>query len=126
MERRYPLLLQPGRMGSIEVDNRVIMAPMGTLNADENGFVTDRTLKFYQEQARGRMGMIIVECTYIDDKLSKGEDGCQGLTSNAQITGMARLASTIHDYGVKAVLQLCHIGKQLALADHVESLALQL
>ncbi|MEF2675582.1 MAG: FAD-dependent oxidoreductase [Eubacteriales bacterium] len=122
MERRYPLLLQPGRMGSIEVDNRVIMAPMGTLNADENGFVTDRTLKFYQEQARGRMGMIIVECTYIDDKLSKGEDGCQGLTSNAQITGMARLASTIHDYGVKAVLQLCHIGKQLALADHVESL----
>lgn len=72
MERRYPLLLQPGRMGSIEVDNRVIMAPMGTLNADENGFVTDRTLKFYQEQARGRMGMIIVECTYIDDKLSKG------------------------------------------------------
>ena len=109
-------------MGSIELDNRIIMAPMGTLNANENGYVTERTLKFYQEQARGRMGMIIVECTYIDEKLSKGEDGCMGLTTNAQITGMARLASTIHDFGVKAVLQLCHIGKQLALADHVESL----
>lgn len=122
MKRQYPLLLQPGRMGSIELDNRIVMAPMGTLNADENGFVTERTLKFYQEQAKGRMGLIVVECTYIDDKLSKGEDGCMGLTTNAQITGMARLASTIHDYGVKAVLQLCHIGKQLALADHVESL----
>lgn len=109
-------------MGSIELDNRIIMAPMGTLNANENGYVTERTLKFYQEQAKGQMSMIIVECTYIDEKLSKGEDGCMGLTTNAQITGMARLASTIHDYGVKAVLQLCHIGKQLALADHVESL----
>ena len=122
MNKKYPLLLQPGKMGSIELDNRIIMAPMGTLNANENGFVTERTLKFYQEQAKGRMSMIIVECTYIDEKLSKGEDGCMGLTTNAQITGMARLASTIHDYGVKAILQLCHIGKQLALADHVESL----
>lgn len=122
MDRKYPLLLQPGKMGSIELDNRIIMAPMGTLNANENGYVTERTLKFYQEQAKGRMSMIIVECTYIDEKLSKGEDGCMGLTTNAQITGMARLASTIHDFGVKAVLQLCHIGKQLALADHVESL----
>ncbi len=109
-------------MGSIDLDNRIIMAPMGSLNADENGFVTERTLKFYQEQAKGRMSMIIVECTYMDEKLSKGEDGCMGLTTNAQITGMARLASTIHDYGVKAILQLCHIGKQLALADQLESL----
>ena len=122
MSSRFPHLLAPGKMGSIDLDNRIIMAPMGSLNADENGYVTERTLKFYQEQAKGRMSMIIVECTYMDEKLSKGEDGCMGLTTNAQITGMARLASTIHDYGVKAILQLCHIGKQLALADKMESL----
>ena len=119
---QFKELLRPGKMGPIELDNRIIMAPMGSLNADENGFVTDRSIRFYKQQAEGQMGMIIVECTYIDEKLSKGEDGCMGLTTNAQITGMAKLASVIHDHGVKAVLQLCHIGKQLALADKMESL----
>ena len=121
MEQKYPLLMSPGKLGSIEVPNRIFMAPMGTLNADENGYVTERTLKFYDRQAQGRFGLIFVECTYIDEKNSKGEDGCMGLTTNAQITGHARLASTIHDYGVKAILQLCHIGKQLALAKYYES-----
>lgn len=122
MTQVFTELLRPGKIGPIEMDNRIIMAPMGSLNANENGFVTDRSISFYKQQAEGQMGMIIVECTYIDEKLSKGEDGCMGLTKNAQITGMAKLASVIHDHGVKAVLQLCHIGKQLALADQLESL----
>ncbi len=121
MDNQYPLLLSPGKMGPWELPNRIVMAPMGTLNADQFGYVTDRTLKFYAEQAAGQMGLIIVECTAIDKKYSKGEDNCQMLVENGQITGMARLASTIHDYGVKAVLQLCHIGKQLALAGQYES-----
>ena len=121
MDKKYSWLLKPGTMGPWDLPNRVVMAPMGTLNADKNGYITERSLQFYARQARGQMGLIIVECTYIDEKNSKGEDNCQGLTENGQITGMARLASVIHDQGVKAVLQLCHIGKQLALADHVES-----
>ena len=121
MDKKFSWLLKPGIMGPWDLPNRVVMAPMGTLNADKNGYITERSLQFYARQARGQMGLIIVECTYIDEKNSKGEDNCQGLTENGQITGMARLASVIHDQGVKAVLQLCHIGKQLALADHVES-----
>lgn len=122
METKYPALLKPGKIGPWSLPNRIVMAPMGSLNADKFGYITERSLKFYAQQAQGRMGLIIVECTYIDEKMSKGEDNCQGLTENGQITGMARLASTIHDYGVKAVLQLCHIGKQLALAGQKESL----
>lgn len=118
---KYPLLLTPGKLGPWDLPNRIMMAPMGSLNADKFGYVTERTLKFYDAQAAGRMGLIFVECTYIDEKNSKGEDNCMGLTENGQITGMARLASTIHDHGVKAVLQLCHIGKQLALAKEKES-----
>lgn len=121
MESKYPCLLKSGKMGPWVLPNRIIMAPMGTLNADKNGYITERSLKFYERQAQGEMGLIVVECTYIDEKNSKGEDNCQGLTENGQITGMARLASVIHDHGVKAVLQLCHIGKQLALSDQVES-----
>lgn len=90
METKYPLLLEPAKIGPWELSNRIIMAPMGSLNADKFGYVTERTLKFYAQQAADRMGLLIVECTYIDDNMSKGEDNCMGLTENGQITGMAR------------------------------------
>jgi 2,4-dienoyl-CoA reductase-like NADH-dependent reductase (Old Yellow Enzyme family)/thioredoxin reductase len=122
MPDKYPHLLKPGRMGPWVLPNRIVMAPMGTLNADKDGYVTDRTIEFYIRQAQGGYGLIVVECTYTDQLLSKGEDNCQGIYENGQITGYARLATAIHDYGVKAVLQLCHIGHQLSLADRVESL----
>lgn len=116
MEIQYPLLLESGKMGPWILPNRIIMAPMGTLNADKNGYITERSIQFYSQQAAGQMGLLIVESTYIDNIVSKGEDNNQGLVENAQITGMARLASAIRDRNVRAVLQLCHIGKQLAFA----------
>ena len=119
---RFPKLLEQARMGSIRLDNRIVMAPMGSLNCDSNGYITDNALAFYSSQAKGGMGMIIVECTATDDDLSRGEDNVMCLYENGQITGMARLASAIHDQGVAAILQLCHIGHQISLADRKESL----
>jgi 2,4-dienoyl-CoA reductase-like NADH-dependent reductase (Old Yellow Enzyme family)/thioredoxin reductase len=122
MTNKYPLLLKPGKMGPWELPNRIIMAPMGTLNADKNGYITDRSIAFYAGQAEGGYSLIFVECTYTDQLLSKGEENCQGIYENGQITGYRRLATAIKDKGVKAVLQLCHIGHQISLADHTESL----
>ena len=80
MKNEFPKLLEPGRIGPWDMPNRIVMAPMGTLNADKDGFVTDRTIKFYTEQAKGRFGMIVVECTFIDEVASKGEENSQTLT----------------------------------------------
>ncbi|MCQ2508168.1 MAG: NAD(P)/FAD-dependent oxidoreductase [Dorea sp.] len=118
----FSKLLQRGKMGSLELSNRLIMAPMGSLNADSNGYITDNALAFYKAQASGGLSMVIVECTATDDDLSRGEDNVMCLYENGQITGMARLASTIKDQGAVAILQLCHIGHQLSLADRKESL----
>lgn len=117
MNTEFPMLMKPGSIGRWDLPNRIVMAPMGTLNADKDGYVTDRSIKFYAEQAKGRMGLIVVECTFIDEVASKGEENSQMLTRDDQITGMARLASAIKDCGVKAVLQLNHMGKQIALTD---------
>lgn len=122
MEKMFPRLTQSGKMGSLELSNRIIMAPMGSLNADKDGYVTERTLSFYGNCAKGGMSMVIVECTAIDDDLSIGEDNLMRLTDNSHITGHARLVSVIKDQGAKAVLQLCHIGHQISLSDKKESL----
>ena len=117
MTNEFAKLLEPGRIGPWDLPNRIVMAPMGTLNADKDGFVTDRTIKFYTEQAKGRFCLIVVECTFVDDGPGKGEENSQTLTRNGQITGYARLASAIKDHGVKAILQLNHMGKQITLMD---------
>ncbi len=118
MKTDFPMLLKSGTMGPWDLPNRIVMAPMGTLNADKDGFITDRSIKFYTEQAKGRMGLIVVECTFIDEIASKGEENSQMITRNEHVTGMARLASAIHDYGVKCVLQLNHIGKQVGMPQN--------
>ena len=119
---QFQKLLEHGKMGPLELDNRLIMAPMGSLNADSNGYITDNALAFYKAQSSGGLSMVIVECTATDDDLSRGEDNVMCLYDNGQVTGMARLASCIKDQGAVAILQLCHIGHQLSLADRKESL----
>ncbi|MGD0876974.1 MAG: FAD-dependent oxidoreductase [Anaerolineales bacterium] len=119
---KYPHLLEPGKIGNWDLPNRIVMAPMGSLNATENGYVTPRTIEFYIDKAKGGMGLIVVEATYVDDKLSKGEDNSLGLYENGQVTGMTLLASAIHDRGVYCVLQLFHMGHQISLSDKKESL----
>jgi 2,4-dienoyl-CoA reductase-like NADH-dependent reductase (Old Yellow Enzyme family)/thioredoxin reductase len=95
---------------------------MGSLNGDKDGFVTDNAIKYYVELAKGGMGLIVVESAYTDTILSKAEDNELGIWSNEHITGWARLVSSIHDQGTTIVLQLSHIGHQISLADHCQSL----
>ena len=117
MNTQFPKLLEPGTIGRWDIPNRIVMAPMGTLNADNEGFITDRSIRFYIEQAKGQMGIIFVECTFIDEFAGKGEENSQMITRQEHVTGLARLASAIRDHGVKAVLQLNHMGKQITLMD---------
>lgn len=41
---RFPTLFAVGRIGGVELKNRLIMAPMTTRSANAAGYVTDRTL----------------------------------------------------------------------------------
>lgn len=122
MNSQFPNLTRRGKMGPWMLPHRLLMAPMGSLNATEDGYVTQHMIDFYVDMAKGGIGLIIVECTFMDEWLSKGEDNCLGLTRDDMVTGHARLANAIHDQGARCVLQLCHIGHQLSLADKKESL----
>jgi dimethylglycine catabolism A len=54
------VLLTPGRIGAVEVKNRIVMAPMTTRLADRDGFVTDNTIDYYMARVRGGVGLITV------------------------------------------------------------------
>ena len=47
------ILLTPARIGWLEIPNRVVMPPMTTRTADEDGAVTEDTIAYYTARARG-------------------------------------------------------------------------
>lgn len=122
MQSQFPHLLSRGYIGNMEIRNRIVMAPMGALMASPEGHVTQRTVDYYADRAKGGTGLIVVEATYPDDIASKGEDGQLGASNNSQTPGLRWLAEAIHDhYGTKCVVQLNHQGMQMCLTDRCAS-----
>ncbi|NLO89224.1 MAG: FAD-dependent oxidoreductase [Clostridia bacterium] len=108
----FDSLFQPGRIGTMEVKNRLVMPPMSTRLASVNGEVTKELIAYYAERAKGGVGTIIVEYSYIDEFESKAAICQLGVQSDHHITGLNELAEAIQSYGAKAVLQLAHGGRQ--------------
>ena len=55
------ILLTPARIGPVEIKNRIVMPPMTTRTADDEGFVTEDCITYYLARVRGGTGLITVE-----------------------------------------------------------------
>lgn len=108
----FPHLFTPVKIGSIEVRNRLAMPPMGTCFATRDGFVTDRTIAYYEARAKGGMGLIIVEIGTVDFPLGMCLFYGQSIDDDKYIPGMSRLAKTIKAQGACAALQIFHTGME--------------
>lgn len=106
----FQKLFEPGQIGTIETRNRIVMPAMATGTSTEEGFVTQRTIDYYEERAKGGAGLIIVEFTCVDFPLGKG--GLRQLSIDADrfLPGLKDLAKTIQKHGARAALQLHHAG----------------
>ena len=56
-------LLSPFRVGSMELRNRIAMAPMGVEIVEGDGKVREPVVRYYEERARGGVGLLISENT---------------------------------------------------------------
>ena len=63
---KYEKLFQPGKIGNLELRNRVVMTAMGALMGDWNGCTTPEQIRFYEDRAKGGCGLIIPEFTSVD------------------------------------------------------------
>lgn len=104
-----PNLFDPIEINGLVLKNRIIMPPMEMGTATNDGNVTDALIEHYVERARGGVGLIIVEHTYVaaNGRLSMKQ---LGLYSDRQVAGFKRLVDAIHAEGVPCVLQLDHAG----------------
>jgi len=112
MDKKFPNLFTPGKIGTLEVKNRIIKAPQSTGMSNVDGSVSERLIRHYRELARGGAGLIIVEYAYVDKIASKSAHCQLGICDNEHIPGLAWLADTIKDNGAKAGIQIEHCGRQ--------------
>ncbi len=117
------LLSEPFRIGRMEIRNRIVMAPMATKYGGEMGQVTERIKDHYEARARGGVGLIIIEFTYVH---LRGQvcPNQLGLSNDSFIPDMSELVKVIHKHGAKAALQLQHGGREArSIVMHMQPVA---
>lgn len=90
--------------------NRLVMPPMATSCCDEEGHVSEKLLKYYDEKTRGGyISMVITEHSYVS-KEGMANKGQLSVSKDSDIDGLQKLADVIHQNGTKAVAQISHAG----------------
>ena len=105
-------LFERGRIGGLELKNRVVMPAMGCSLAQADGTAGEQIIRYYQARARGGAGLIITEITRIDDITGVGTPCQLSVTDMKHIPGLVRLAEAVHAYDTKIFVQLHHPGNQ--------------
>ncbi|NLJ56365.1 MAG: FAD-dependent oxidoreductase [Firmicutes bacterium] len=107
----FSALFSPLKVGTLELQNRFVIPPMGTNHANSDGTVSDRNIAYWQARARGGWGLIIVEVTAVDP-LGKAIPYQLGIWDDKFIDGLRRATEAVHQYGAKIAVQLHHAGRQ--------------
>ena len=106
----YEALFQPMRIGSVELKNRISMAPMGLsgLVTSEGGF-TPRGVEYFVERARNDVGLLITGCAKVEQLVEPFVMPSQPdpMFNQAHFIQTAiEMNERIHAYGSRIFLQM--------------------
>jgi 2,4-dienoyl-CoA reductase (NADPH2) len=111
MTTDYRHLLAPGRIGAMELRNRLVLAAMGSNFADADGSCNERTIAYYEARARGGAGLVVLETSAACHPNGATMPNMIGFSDERFLPGLSELAERVHKHGAKIVAQLCHGGK---------------
>lgn len=101
-------LFSPLSLGAIELDNRLVMAPLTRIRADADGVPNEMMVEYYTQRAS--LGLIVTEGTF---PVMEGRTwiGQPGLETADQVSGWRRVTDSVHAAGGKIVAQIMHGGR---------------
>lgn len=101
-------LLRPCAFGSVNLRNRVVMAPLTRLRANAEGIPSAHASTYYGQRCSA--GLIVTEATYISPQ-AIGFLLTPGIHTAAQIKAWQRVTDAVHRSGGTIFLQLSHVGR---------------
>lgn len=107
----FQYLFTPLQIGTVTVENRIVAMPHTTLLSTDH-LIGDRHIAYYEERAKGGVGLIIVETLII-------HPSSQPLMNEAfafderEVSRYQELTAAVHRHGTKIFAQIAHGGRQL-------------
>jgi len=102
-------LLSKLKLGNLELQNRIIMAPLTRMRSAQPGNIPQALNATYYEQ-RASAGLIFTEATQVSQQ-GQGYPGTPGIHTKEQIAGWKQVTDAVHHKGGKIFVQLWHVGR---------------
>ncbi|MEQ9347939.1 MAG: NADH:flavin oxidoreductase [Thalassospira sp.] len=103
------ILFQPFKLKSLELSNRIVMAPM-TRSSAPNGIPGAANAEYYRKRAQGGVGLILSEGTVINRPASRNEPDIPLFYGADALAGWKGVIDAVHGAGGKMGPQLWHTG----------------
>ncbi|MFZ0661752.1 MAG: alkene reductase [Acidobacteriaceae bacterium] len=103
-----PSLLDPIRIGNLDLPNRVFMSPLTRLRGTEDNVPTPVMAEYYKQRAGA--GLIVSEGVPVDP-MGVGYRQVPGIWSQQQVAAWKPIAKAVHDAGGHIFMQIWHVGR---------------
>jgi N-ethylmaleimide reductase len=101
-------LLSPATLGSLELPNRMVMAPLTRCRAGDRYIPQPINATYYAQRASA--GLIISEATQVN-RNGIGYPNTPGIYTSEQVAGWKQVTDAVHSQGGRIFLQLWHAGR---------------
>jgi len=106
---KFEKLFEHGRIGRLELRNRIVMAPMA-VGLCKEGFAGEAIKKYFEERAKGGAGLLVTGLAAVDE--SYVLPGNLAIYSDEFIPGLYELVNAVHVHGAKIFIMIWHPGRQ--------------
>lgn len=107
----YRAMFEPITIGPMTVKNRFVVPPMGNNFANADGTLSEQSLAYYAERAKGQFGLITIEATVVH-KGAKGGPRKPCLYDDSSIDSFKKVIDACHAEGAKVSIQLQNAGPE--------------
>lgn len=108
----YEKLFTPGKIGNVEIKNRVVMPPMMLGFGQFDGTPTEEMMDYYEERAIGGTGLIVTEIARVNDFSGASAFAQLAISHDYHIAPLKEMIDRVHRHGTKMFIQLHHPGRQ--------------
>jgi 2,4-dienoyl-CoA reductase-like NADH-dependent reductase (Old Yellow Enzyme family) len=103
-------LFSSGRIGKVQLKNRIIRSATWLAKATKDGYVTDQLIECFDKLAEGGTGLIISGYLAVDS-MGAATHRMACLYDDSYISGQKKLVRAVHEYSdVKIAAQIAHTG----------------
>jgi 2,4-dienoyl-CoA reductase-like NADH-dependent reductase (Old Yellow Enzyme family)/thioredoxin reductase len=107
---KYPNILSSFKVKNMTIKNRIVMPPMGTNYASQNGEINSDHIKYYEQRAKGEAGLIIVENATVDFPIGSNGTTQLRIDHDSFMPALYKLTERLHKYGTCVAMQINHSG----------------